>query len=87
VIAVDISSPPEKDPPGDAFRMLMQTFSIMGRSINNYELRDADVLIRPKLDGVGSADFTARRRAIQIGREAAQAVLPQLRARIEAKTR
>ena len=86
VIAVDITSPPEKDPPGDAFRMLMQTFSIMGRSINHYELRDADVLIRPKLDGVGSADFTARRRAIQAGREAAQAVLPLLRQRIEAKT-
>ena len=60
VIAVDITSPPEKDPPGDAFRMLMQTFSIMGRSINFFELRDADVVIRPRLDGVGSADFTAR---------------------------
>ena len=52
--------------------MLMQTFSIMGRSINNFELRDADVVIRPKLDGIGSADFTARRRSIQAGRDAAQ---------------
>jgi len=87
VVAVDISSPPEKDPPGDAFRMLMQTFSIMGRSINTFELRDADVVIRPRLDGVGSADFTARRRAIQAGREAAQAMLPLLRQRIAEKTR
>lgn len=87
VIAVDITSPPEKDMPGDAFRMLMQTFSIMGRSINNYELRDADVVIRPKLDGVGSADFTARRKAIQAGRDAAQAQLGLIRQRIEAKTR
>lgn len=87
VIAVDITSPPEKDPPGDAFRMLMQTFSIMGRSINFFELRDADVVIRPRLDGVGSADFTARRRAVQAGREAAQAVLPLIRQRIAEKTR
>ena len=87
VVAVDISSPPEKDPPGDAFRMLMQTFSIMGRSINSFELRDADVLIRPRLDGVASSDFTARRRAIQAGREAAQAVLPLIRQRIAEKTR
>lgn len=87
VIAVDISSPPEKDPPGDAFRMLMQTFSIMGRSINTFELRDADVVIRPRLDGVGSADFSARRRAIQAGREAAQAMLPLLRQRLADKTR
>lgn len=87
VIAVDITSPPEKDPPGDAFRMLMQTFSIMGRSINFFELRDADVVIRPRLDGVGSADFTARRRAVQAGREAAQALLPLIRQRIAEKTR
>lgn len=87
VIAVDITSPPEKDPPGDAFRMLMQTFSIMGRSINYFELRDADVVIRPRLDGVGSADFTARRRAVQAGREAAQALLPLIRQRIAEKTR
>ncbi|PZP34583.1 MAG: esterase [Roseateles depolymerans] len=86
VIAVDISSPPEKNPPGDAFRMLMQTFSIMSRSINNLELRDADVVIRPRLDGVGSADFTARRRAIQAGREAAQAALAQVRQLIDMKT-
>ncbi|MBL8279235.1 MAG: patatin-like phospholipase family protein [Pelomonas sp.] len=87
VIAVDITSPPEKDPPGDAFRMLMQTFSIMGRSINMFELRDADVVIRPRLDGVGSADFTARRRAVQAGRDAAQALLPLIRQRIAEKTR
>jgi NTE family protein len=87
VVAVDITSPPEKDPPMDAFRMLMQTFSIMGRSINSFELRDADVLVRPRLDGVASADFTARRRAIQAGRDAAQAVLPLIRQRIADKTR
>ena len=87
VVAVDITSPPEKDPPGDAFRMLMQTFSIMGRSINMFELREADIVIRPRLDGVGSADFTARRRAVQAGREAAQAMLPLIRQRIAEKTR
>ncbi|MDL5032056.1 patatin-like phospholipase family protein [Pelomonas sp. APW6] len=87
VIAVDISEPPEPKPPGDAMRMLLQTFSIMGRSINNFELREADVIIRPKLEGVGSADFSARKRSIQAGRDAAQAALPQLRQRIAAKTR
>jgi len=86
IVAVDITSPPEKDPPGDAFRMLMQTFSIMGRSINMFELREADVVIRPRLDGVSSADFTARRRAIQAGRDAAQQMLPLLRQRIAEKT-
>ena len=82
VLAVDISSPPEGQATGDAMRLLLQTFAIMGKSINHFELRDADVVLRPKLNGVGSADFAARQRTIMAGREAALAALPELRARI-----
>lgn len=87
VIAVDISAAPEGAPTGDAMRMLLQTFAIMGRSINNFELREADVVLRPKLNGVGSADFTSRKRSIQAGRDAALAQLPDLTMRIAAKTK
>ncbi len=87
VLAVDISSPPDGQATGDAMHMLLQTFAIMGKSINSFELRDADVVFRPKLGGVGSADFAARQRAIIAGREAARAGLPELRARIAALTR
>jgi NTE family protein len=87
VIAVDISSPPDGNATGDVMKMLLQTFSIMGRSINQFELRDADIVLRPALNGVSSADFTARRRAILAGREAAQAAMPALRAKITALTR
>lgn len=87
VLAVDISSPPDGAATGDAFKMLLQTFAIMGRSINQWELREADVVLRPALNGVGSADFTARRRAIDAGRAAAQAMLPALRQKIAALTR
>jgi NTE family protein len=59
----------------------------MGRSINTFELREADVVLRPKLPGVGGADFAARKRSIQAGREAALALLPQLKASIVAKTK
>jgi NTE family protein len=86
VIAVDISSPPDGAATGDAMRMLLQTFAIMGRSINHFELKDADIVLRPKLAGVGSADFTARTRAIAAGREAALAMLPALKARLAALT-
>lgn len=86
VIAVDISAAPDGNATGDAARMLLQTFAIMGRSINSYELRDADVLLRPKLAQVSGADFTVRKRAIQAGREAALAQLTLLRERIAAKT-
>ena len=84
VLAVDISSPPEGQATGDAMRLLLQTFAIMGKSINHFELRDADVVLRPKLNGVGSADFAARQRTIMAGREAALAALPERRAWIAA---
>ena len=87
VIAVDITATPDGNATGDAMRMLLQTFSIMGRSINHFELRDADVVLTPSLSGVSSADFASRKRSIAAGREAATAALSALRARILAKTR
>ena len=86
VIAVDISAPPEGNPTGDAMRMLLQTFAIMGRSINNFELRDADMVLRPRLVGFASADFSNRKRSIQAGREAMLLQLGELRARLAAKS-
>ena len=86
VIAVDISSAPEGNPSADPLQILMQTFAIMGKSINSWELREADVVVRPSLVGVGSADFASKRRSIEAGRAAMRAVLPQLKVAIEAKT-
>lgn len=86
VIAVDISAIPDGNATGDPMRMLLQTFAIMGRSINAFELREADVVMRPKLAGVSGADFSARKRSIQAGREVAIAMLADLRAKIAAKT-
>jgi NTE family protein len=82
VIAVDISSDPEGNPYGDTFQILMQTFAIMGKSINTLALKEADVVIRPALTGVKSADFSARMRAIEAGRVAMRAALPALKARM-----
>ena len=87
VIAVDISAAPDGSATGDAMRMLLQTFAIMGRSINHFELREADVVLRPRLAGVSGTDFSARKRSIVAGREVALAQLGGLRERIAAKTR
>jgi NTE family protein len=86
VIAVDISSPPDGNDTSDPFQMLLQTFAIMGKSINTLELKDADIVIRPRLLGVSSADFSARKRAIESGRAAALAGLPGLRQRLASLT-
>jgi NTE family protein len=58
----------------------------MGKSINSLELKDADIVIRPPLAGVSSADFSARKRAIDAGREAAMAAMVALRQRVLALT-
>jgi NTE family protein len=86
VIAVDISAVPEGNPTGDAARMLLQTFAIMGKSLKAYELRDADVVLQPKLSGVSGADFTTRRQSIKAGRDITLAHLAELRERIAAKS-
>ncbi len=87
VIAVDISSAPDGNPSGDQLQILLQTFAIMGKSINGWELKEAEVVVRPSLRGMGGGDFTGKQRAIQAGRAAMTAALPQLRAAMEAKAR
>ena len=86
IIAVDISTAPEASAANGTLEILLQTFTIMGKSISSIELKDADVLVRPQLAGVSSADFSARRRSIEAGRQAMLLALPQLRAAIDAKT-
>lgn len=84
VVAVDISSPPEGNPAGDTLQILLQTFAIMGKTINRYELKEADVVVRPSLVGLKSADFSARQRAMDAGRAAMLAALPALKAKLAA---
>jgi NTE family protein len=86
VIAVDISATPESNPAMGTLDILLQTFAIMSLSINSFELRDADVVVRPSLSGVKSADFASKRRSIEAGRAAMLAILPQLRTAIAVKS-
>ena len=87
IIAVDISAIPQGQSTRGAVDILLQTFNIMGHAISQHELSDADVVMRPKLEGVGSADFGSRRLSILAGREAALSVLPQLKERLAARLR
>lgn len=87
VIAVDISSAPEGNLSGGTLDVLLQTFAIMGKSINYFELKEADIVVKPGLVGVASADFGSRKKSIEAGRKAMLQLMPQLRAAIAAKTR
>ena len=83
VIAVDISSKPSNAKVGGTLDVLLQTFSIMGQSISQYELALADVVIRPDTAGIGSTDFEQKHQAIMEGERAALAALPLIRSLIQ----
>lgn len=86
VLAIDITSPPDSSGSDNTITVLLQTASIMGKSINAFELKEADVVVRPDLRAVSSADFSSRKKAIEAGRRAMLELVPQLRAAILAKT-
>lgn len=85
VLAVDISSMPNAQATNDNLAVLLQTFAIMGHSINGHELRGADVVVRPALGDMKGSDFSGRMRAIEMGRTAMRQMLGNLKQAIELK--
>ena len=82
VIAVDISDQPKYGSTKSTIDVLLQTFAIMGQSIGRYELRDADVVIRPQTSAIKGTDFQDRHMAVLEGEKAVAAVLPEIKAKL-----
>ncbi|MGA2552690.1 MAG: patatin-like phospholipase family protein [Burkholderiaceae bacterium] len=87
VIAVDISAQPAVADTSGMVSVLLQTFSIMGRTIAGFEEQDADVLLRPALPLMAGSDFAGRNAAVLAGEEAVSQESEHLRSAIEAKRR
>jgi NTE family protein len=85
VIAVNISAQPDAQPASSSLDVLLQTFAIMGQSINYYELREADVVIQPRLGTMKGNDFPGRNTAILAGEQAAAAALSEIKQKLAAK--
>ena len=85
VIAVDISSKADGiASPTSMLGNVNQSIKIMGGKLGALELARADIVIRPKVNDIGPADFEQKNRAILEGERAAQAALPQIKAKIAA---
>ncbi|NPU84002.1 MAG: patatin-like phospholipase family protein [Syntrophaceae bacterium] len=80
VIAVDISGGVDRSVPESTMETILKSIDIMYNRIALAQTARADVLIRPNVAGIGSADFTKRHQAILEGERAAQAALPQIQA-------
>jgi NTE family protein len=78
VIAVDISGGIDRTKPESTMATIFQTFNIMYAKLSDIQLARADVVIRPKVDYIGSSDFSKRNEAILEGEKAAMEALPQI---------
>lgn len=79
VIAVDISGRPSGKKNAGSIDMLMDTIAIMGNTLATYELREADVVIRPDIAGLPRSSFELRHEAILRGERAGFAAIPRIR--------
>ncbi|MET0321404.1 MAG: patatin-like phospholipase family protein, partial [Duganella sp.] len=83
VIAVNISTQADVQATVSSVDVIMQTFSIMGQRINQYELKDADIVITPSLGKMAGNDFAGRNQAILAGEQAAAQVMVQLKQKLD----
>ncbi|MGZ3590595.1 MAG: patatin-like phospholipase family protein [Thermodesulfobacteriota bacterium] len=80
VIAVDISSAVDRIQPEGTIDTILQSINIMYSKLSSIQLAKADVVIKPKVAHIGSADFSKRHEAILEGERAAIEALPQITA-------
>jgi len=80
VIAVDISSKPRNANVSGTIDVLLQTFTIMGARMAQWELSQADIVIRPDVGGISGTDFQSKHLAILEGEKAVAAKLADIRA-------
>jgi len=85
IIAVDISAKPSPMKKSGALDIVLQSVTILGESLAGFETAEADVLIKPKVGMVGSADFNSRNFLILEGEQAAAAAMPEIKRRLAAR--
>ncbi|MCX7817228.1 MAG: patatin-like phospholipase family protein [Syntrophales bacterium] len=78
VIAVDISSGVNTDPPSGTIETILQAVDIMYSRIAENQLRQADVVIRPRVRHIASSDISKRHEAILEGEKAALEAIPKI---------
>ncbi len=79
VIAVDISGDDESLVPSGTIETILQAINIMYSKLADVQLSKADVVIRPTVGYIGSADFSKRHEAILEGEKAALKALPKIK--------
>ncbi len=80
VIAVDISAGVQSTIPQGTINTILQSIDIMYSRISSLQTPRADIVIKPRVSAIGSADFDRRHEAILEGEKAALAAIPAIQA-------
>lgn len=78
IIAVDVSSDVDSSVPKGTIETILQSISIMYSKLSTIQLAKADVVIKPKVGYIGSADFSKKHEATLEGEKAALEALPKI---------
>ncbi len=78
VIAVDISADLDTKPPEGTIDTILQSINIMYAKLSGTQIARADVVIRPKVGYIGSAEVEKRNEAIMEGEKAALEAMPAI---------
>lgn len=79
VIAVDISGDTDYNLPKTTLENILQSINIMYSKIAQAQLVRANIVIKPKVGHIASADFAKRHEAILAGEQAALEALPAIK--------
>ena len=85
VVAVDVGA---EDPSAyrqrataGMYELILRSFEIMGKSLREFECKQADILIRPDVGRISSTDFSSRKALIEAGYKAGARLAPVILAR------
>ena len=86
VIAIDLGEGAKAAPVSNIFENVVQGFYLMARQNTEAKLKQADVVIRPKVSEVGWIDFSRKKEVFALGVQAAEQALPAIRAKLGVKS-
>jgi len=85
VVAVDVGFCVQVGKIKNIFGVILQAFQITGDELNRYQSMQADILIKPDLDGINQLDFDSAKITIQKGQIAALEKLKSIKRHVKPK--
>jgi NTE family protein len=83
IVAVNVGFDHTQHQVNNIFDVMSKVMDIMGNRLDALQLSGADLVITPQLGNIGTMHFQRANECIQIGRRAADAVMPQLQKMVD----